>query len=135
MVCVEVVTNQGHFLAVGVTRVQYLCHFDGPIRFGPPFASSRLSEARQGLGEHENAGRAIAFVFVIDTLTMLLRRRDGSPSLFEQLHRLFIHAQHRLLWIVHAKVEDHEWQVMDAFIGYLDRHLGDQIESISVYFR
>jgi hypothetical protein len=36
---------------------------------------------------------------------------------------------------IHTKVKDHEWQVMDAFIGYLDRHLGEQIESISVYYR
>jgi len=34
-----------------------------------------------------------------------------------------------------AAVEDREWQMMDAFIGYLDRHLGEQIESISVYYR
>ena len=36
---------------------------------------------------------------------------------------------------LHTKVKDHEWQMMDAFIGYLDRHLGEQIESISVYYR
>ena len=36
---------------------------------------------------------------------------------------------------IHTRVKDHEWQVMDAFIGYLDRHLGEQIESISVYYR
>jgi hypothetical protein len=40
-----------------------------------------------------------------------------------------------LLAEIHAKVKDHEWQMMDAFIGYLDRHLGEQIESISVYYR
>jgi hypothetical protein len=36
---------------------------------------------------------------------------------------------------IQCKVKDHEWQTMDAFIGYLDRHLGEQIESISVYYR
>jgi hypothetical protein len=36
---------------------------------------------------------------------------------------------------IQSKVKDHEWQVMDAFIGYLDRHLGEHIESISVYYR
>jgi hypothetical protein len=36
---------------------------------------------------------------------------------------------------IHTKVKDHEWQVMDAFIGYLDRHLGEHVESISVYYR
>jgi len=36
---------------------------------------------------------------------------------------------------IHTRAKDHEWQVMDAFIGYLDRHLGEQIESISIYYR
>ncbi len=36
---------------------------------------------------------------------------------------------------IHTKVQDLEWQMMDAFIGYLDRHLGEQIESISVSYR
>jgi len=36
---------------------------------------------------------------------------------------------------IQTKVKDHEWQMLQAFIGYLDRHLGDEIESISVYYR
>jgi hypothetical protein len=36
---------------------------------------------------------------------------------------------------IRTKEKDHEWQMMDAFIGYLDRHLGEHIESISVYYR
>ena len=32
---------------------------------------------------------------------------------------------------IRTKVKDHEWQILDAFIGYLDRHLGEQIDSIS----
>ena len=36
---------------------------------------------------------------------------------------------------IHSRAQGHEWQVTDAFIGYLDRHLGGQIESISVYYR
>ena len=36
---------------------------------------------------------------------------------------------------IQTKVKDHEWQMLDAFVGYLDRHLGEQIESISIYYR
>ena len=36
---------------------------------------------------------------------------------------------------VRTKVKDHEWQLLQAFIGYLDRHLGEQIESISISYR
>jgi hypothetical protein len=40
-----------------------------------------------------------------------------------------------LVATIHTKVLDHEWQMLQAFIGYLDRHLGAEIESISVYYR
>jgi hypothetical protein len=36
---------------------------------------------------------------------------------------------------IQTKVKDHEWQMLQAFVGYLDRHLGEQIESISIYYR
>ena len=36
---------------------------------------------------------------------------------------------------IQTKVKDHEWQMLQAFIGYLDRHLGEQIESISICYR
>jgi hypothetical protein len=29
---------------------------------------------------------------------------------------------------IQTKVKDHEWQMLQAFIGYLDRHLGEEIE-------
>ena len=31
--------------------------------------------------------------------------------------------------------EGMEWQLMQAFVGYLDRHLGDHIESITIRYR
>lgn len=36
---------------------------------------------------------------------------------------------------IHTKVKDHEWQMLQAFVGYLDRHLGTEIESVSVHYR
>ncbi len=33
---------------------------------------------------------------------------------------------------VRTKFTDHDWQILEAFIGYLDRHLGDDIESITI---
>ena len=36
---------------------------------------------------------------------------------------------------IQTKVKDHEWQLLEAFVGYLDRHLGERIESISIYYR
>lgn len=36
---------------------------------------------------------------------------------------------------IHTRVKDHEWQMLQAFIGYLDRHLGSEVDSISVHYR
>ncbi|MGH7583501.1 MAG: hypothetical protein ACREL5_09770 [Gemmatimonadales bacterium] len=36
---------------------------------------------------------------------------------------------------VSGRGPDHDWQLLSAFIGYLDRHLGDAIDSISVFYR
>ena len=34
-----------------------------------------------------------------------------------------------------SKVKDYEWQLLQALVGYLDRHLGEHIESITIYYR
>ncbi len=36
---------------------------------------------------------------------------------------------------IRTRVKDHEWQILEAFIGYLDRHLGEQIDSVAIYYR
>ncbi len=36
---------------------------------------------------------------------------------------------------IQTRVEGTEWQMLRAFIGYLDRHLGEEIESISIFYR
>jgi hypothetical protein len=35
---------------------------------------------------------------------------------------------------IHGK-EEAEWQLLRAFVGYLDRHLSDHIESITIIYR
>ncbi len=36
---------------------------------------------------------------------------------------------------IQTKVQGSEWQLLQSFIGYLDRHLGENIESISIFYR
>jgi len=36
---------------------------------------------------------------------------------------------------VRTREEDNEWQLLQSFIGYLDRHLSKHIESISITYR
>ena len=36
---------------------------------------------------------------------------------------------------VHSKKGCSDWQLLQAFVGYLDRHLGENIESMTIYYR
>ncbi len=36
---------------------------------------------------------------------------------------------------VQSKKPDAEWQLLQAFIGYMDRHIGKHIQSISIIYR
>ena len=36
---------------------------------------------------------------------------------------------------VHSQAADREWQMLRAFLGFLDRHLGNKIASISIVYR
>ncbi len=36
---------------------------------------------------------------------------------------------------VHSKRADLEWQLLQAFVGYLDRHVGEYISSIMITYR
>src|SRR6185312_3694368 len=130
--------RERHLRASGVARVQQLGHFDRPVDLGPTLAGGRLSKARQRFREHENARRAVAFVFVIDTLRMLLRRGDRFLRLLQQLHWLFVHAQHRLQRVIRFRIGfEHVFHVgheLGVLIGrnhpVLDLALGH-----SVFFR
>ncbi len=36
---------------------------------------------------------------------------------------------------INTRKPEQEWQLLQAFIGYLDRHFGDKIESIFIHYR
>jgi hypothetical protein len=36
---------------------------------------------------------------------------------------------------IHSKVPETEWQLLQAFVGYLDRHFGEHIESVAISYR
>jgi len=92
---VEVVTDQQDFLGLCKASREQFLHLQRPVEFGALRTDADLPPSLQGLGEHEDAGRAVAFVFVVHATRMLLRGRNGIPGFLEQLHRLLVHAKHR----------------------------------------
>src|ERR1700730_15869205 len=71
-----------------------------PIVLGAARPSRRLAEAGERFGKHKDAGRPLAFVFVIDPLRMLLGRRDRHARLADELHRLLVHSNDSAVGVV-----------------------------------
>ena len=59
-----------------------------------------LPKAGEWFGEHKDARRAVAFVFVVHPLAVAFGGLDGDASFFQQLNRLLVHAQHRASRII-----------------------------------
>ena len=36
---------------------------------------------------------------------------------------------------IHAPARDQEWQMLSAFLGFIDRHFGDRILAITIHYR
>lgn len=34
-----------------------------------------------------------------------------------------------------TRIDGEEWQILNSFLGYLNRHFGDDIQSIAIHFR
>jgi hypothetical protein len=71
------------------------------------------------------------------TTTAFSRRSEGK----------WVHVKHPgwILWDeakggiliaeIHPKKGESDWQLLQSFIGYLDRHLRENIDSISIFYR
>jgi len=74
------------------------------------------------------------------------RLRGPRTTFIKQRKRRWIHAKYPgwITWDVpkngimivevRSKRPESEWQLLQAFIGYLNRHLGDSIDSISILY-
>jgi hypothetical protein len=36
---------------------------------------------------------------------------------------------------IHTRGDDPDWQLLQSFVGYLDRHVGDYVDTISITYR
>jgi hypothetical protein len=84
-------------------------------------------------------------------LKTLLNRKErelrGRPTAFSRARNRWRHVKYPgritldetkgglIVAEIQTRKEGSEWQLLQAFIGYLDRHLGESIESISIFYR
>src|SRR5712692_4115997 len=71
-------------------------------------------------GKHAHAGRARAFVCIVDTARMVRGGGDWPASFLQQLHRLFVHAHHRKPRVIRLRVcLQHVFHARDKFaVGF-----------------
>src|SRR5712691_4378075 len=79
-----------------------------------------MAPSLKRLGKHEHAGRARAFVFIVDTTRMVRGGGDWHASFLQQLHRLFVHAHHRKPRVIRLRVcLQHVFHARDKFaVGF-----------------
>jgi hypothetical protein len=87
-----------------------------------------------------------------NTLKALLKAKErelrGRPTAFKR-HRegRWVHVKYPgwitwdetvggiLVAEIHTRGDNPDWQLLQSFVGYLDRHVGDSIETISITYR
>lgn len=97
---VQVVADQRDPITIRAPSVQQTSDFLSPVEFRSVFPYGCLTPAGEWFAKHENRSRAVALVFVVDTLGMIFARRDWLTRFVDQLHRLFVHANDGLGWVV-----------------------------------
>jgi len=96
--------------------------------------------------------QAVPRVDAEDSLKTLLKQKErelrgGTTAFRRKREGVWVHAKHRgtikwdtvaggvLLAEIRASGETKDWQLIQSFVGYLDRHLGEELESISILYR
>jgi hypothetical protein len=85
------------------------------------------------------------------SLKSLLKSKErelrGKSTFIRQREGRWVHVKHPgwinwdeaqgglLVAAIQTKVPESEWQLLQSFIGYLDRHFGEHIESIAISYR
>jgi hypothetical protein len=66
------------------------------------------------------------------------KTRD-SAKWKHKAHKGWVHLQRGLSEVVTAEVrplaDDQDWQMLSAFLGFVDRHFSDQILAINIHYR
>jgi len=92
-----------------------------PVTLGRPDLGTLLEEAERGL-------RGSSTTFVRRKKRHWVHVRYSGWITWDVSKSSLLTAQ------IHSKKPDSEWQLLQAFIGYLNRHLGKHIDSITILF-
>ena len=102
---IEIVAHQEHLVGLGITVLKQVLDLVRPVDRGAVFRYVDRTPSRQGLGAQKHVGRPDAFIFIIITLWLARLGWQGRARFLNQLHRLFIHVDQRVSWLIRALIE------------------------------
>ena len=104
LVGIEIVADQDHLSGVRIVLIKQAFDLVRPVCHGALFSGADPAFSSLWLVKHEDAGGAVAFVFVVEALGFSRLHRQGDSRLFCELDGLFIHADHGTVCIIRTLV-------------------------------
>jgi len=102
---VEIIAHQDHLVGIRITVIQQVLNLMRPVDSSAVFRDIDRPPPRQGFGEQKHVGRPNPFVFVIVPQWLARLGWQGRARFLNQLHRLFIHVDQRVPWIIGTLIE------------------------------
>jgi len=99
---VEIITHQDHRVGIGITVIKQVLDLVRPVDSGAMFRDVDRPPPCQGLGAQKYVGRPNPFVCVIVPQWLARLGGQGRARFLDELHRLFVHMDQRVSWIVGA---------------------------------
>ena len=104
LVGIEIVADQDHLSGVRIVLIKQAFDLVRPVCHGALFSGADPAFSSLWFVKHEDAGGAVAFVFVVEALGFSRLHRQGDSRLFCELDGLFIHADHGTVCIIRTLV-------------------------------
>lgn len=104
LVSVQVVHHQHNFLSFRIMHINQLANHMGKIDLRPPPSYLDMSPAVQRLEQHEQVGRSITLIFIIDALRPPRLHGNRCANFLHQLFALLVQAYHGALGVIRPLV-------------------------------
>jgi hypothetical protein len=99
------IAHHGHGVGIGITAIKKRLDRVRPVHCGTLYGDVDRPPPRQGLGKQKHIGRTDPCVCVIVPLWLARRGWQWRTRFFDELHRLFVHMDQRVSWILGARLE------------------------------
>lgn len=102
---VEIIADQDDLFRIWIVDINKLLYLFRPVHFRSSLLDCNPSPSPKGLREHEAAAGAVADVFMVDLLgVVVFGKGNGLSGIGMEFYGLFIHTYHRSSRVILARV-------------------------------